>query len=36
MAMTLLCPKYGFSDRTGWRLLAQRKNAAEHNQGSLF
>ncbi|ELT9608104.1 hypothetical protein R8O49_003832 [Raoultella planticola] len=36
MAMTILCPKYGFCDRGGWRLLARRKNAAEHNQGSLF
>ncbi|HIE3015334.1 TPA: hypothetical protein ACXLK3_001497 [Klebsiella pneumoniae] len=36
MAMTLLCPKYGFSDRTGWHLLAQRKATSEHNQASLF
>lgn len=36
MAMTLLCPKYGFGDRTGWRLLAQRRNATEYNQDSLF
>jgi hypothetical protein len=25
MAMTFLCPKYGFSDRFAWELLAQQK-----------
>ncbi|EJZ8834782.1 TPA: hypothetical protein N3Y92_002967 [Klebsiella pneumoniae] len=27
IAMTLLCPKYGFSDRTGWRLLKDEGDA---------
>lgn len=37
MAMTLLCPKYGFSDRFGWQLLAQQKNdAISHQQENLF
>lgn len=38
MAMTFLCPKYGFSDRFGWQLLSQKKNGLAQNQQqeSLF
>lgn len=36
MAMTILCPKYGFSDRTGWNLLSLQKNSASSVQDSLF
>lgn len=37
MAMTLLCPKYGFSDRFGWQLLAaQREHESHSNQHELF
>ncbi|MFO4111166.1 Mor transcription activator family protein [Enterobacter roggenkampii] len=36
MAMTFLCPKYGFSDRFAWELLAQQKNKGSNSQGKLF
>lgn len=36
LAMTELCPKYGFSDRFAWGLLAQRKISVPNNQGLLF
>lgn len=36
MAMTMLCPKYGFSDRTGWSLLASERNRVQSVQVSLF
>ncbi|WP_063922564.1 Mor transcription activator family protein, partial [Enterobacter roggenkampii] len=36
MAMTFLCPKYGFSDRFAWELLAQQKNKDCNSQGKLF
>lgn len=36
MAMTLLCPKYGFSDRFGWQLLALNKTKIESKQVNLF
>ncbi|EFX2000393.1 TPA: Mor transcription activator family protein [Shigella sonnei] len=36
MVMTRLCPKYGFSDRFAWQLLASRKNQSAHHQVSLF
>ncbi|WP_256946558.1 Mor transcription activator family protein [Klebsiella pneumoniae] len=36
MAMTILCPKYGFSDRTGWSLLSLQKNSSSSVQDSLF
>ncbi|MCX8962155.1 hypothetical protein EHW64_13690 [Erwinia psidii] len=35
LVMTMLCPKYGFSDRYGWELL-QNARRAEHEQSSLF
>ena len=34
--MTELCPKYGFSDRFAWELLAQQKNRLGSQQESLF
>lgn len=34
--MTELCPKYGFSDRFAWQLLAQQKNHGTAVQDSLF
>lgn len=36
MVMTELCPKYGFSDRFAWGLLAEQKNATANQQNSLF
>lgn len=36
MIMTQLCPKYGFSDRFAWGLLATNKNNIELQQDSLF
>lgn len=36
MAMTQLCPKYGFSDRFAWGILANIKNDNSLNQDSLF
>ncbi len=36
LAMTELCPKYGFSDRFAWGLLAQQKNNGISTQDSLF
>ena len=36
MAMTFLCPKYGFSDRFGWQLLAAQKSNGTSTQNSLF
>ena len=36
MAMTFLCPKYGFSDRFGWQLLAAQKTNGTSTQNSLF
>ncbi|HHL0433577.1 Mor transcription activator family protein [Klebsiella quasipneumoniae subsp. similipneumoniae] len=36
MAMTLLCPRYGFSDRFGWELLSKRKKSLSTRQQSLF
>ncbi|WP_370607957.1 Mor transcription activator family protein [Citrobacter meridianamericanus] len=35
-AMTELCPKYGFSDRFAWGLLANKKNIISNEQGNLF
>ncbi|HCB2353207.1 TPA: hypothetical protein MYR53_002195 [Escherichia coli] len=34
--MTQLCPKYGFSDRFAWGLLAQHKNHVAQQQPTLF
>ena len=34
--MTFLCPKYGFSDRFGWQLLAAQKSNGTSTQNSLF
>lgn len=34
--MTELCPKYGFSDRFAWGLLARQKEVLSQNQASLF
>lgn len=36
MVMTELCPKYGFSDRFAWGLLAEQKNTIANQQNSLF
>lgn len=36
MAMTQLCPVYGFSDRFAWELVRESKNAVTHSQQSLF
>ncbi|MFJ5441734.1 Mor transcription activator family protein [Pectobacterium sp. CHL-2024] len=37
MAMTQLCPVYGFSDRFAWELVRESKSAAvTHSQQSLF
>ncbi|WP_054877345.1 Mor transcription activator family protein [Yersinia wautersii] len=36
MVMTQLCPKYGFSDRFAWGLLAERKTSNNELQSSLF
>ncbi|MCR9031275.1 hypothetical protein NXA99_22280 [Citrobacter amalonaticus] len=36
LAMTELCPKYGFSDRFAWGLLAQQKEVVSDKQVSLF
>lgn len=36
IAMTQLCPKYGFSDRFAWGLLEKNKNNVELQQNSLF
>ncbi|MFJ5428557.1 Mor transcription activator family protein [Pectobacterium actinidiae] len=36
MAMTQLCPAYGFSDRFAWELVRESKNAVTHSQQSLF
>lgn len=36
MAMTFLCPKYGFSDRFGWQLLSQHRQNTSINQQELF
>lgn len=35
-AVTLLCAKYGFSDRLAWRLLAEKKAVQDNQQKSLF
>ncbi|WP_033853183.1 Mor transcription activator family protein, partial [Yersinia wautersii] len=35
MVMTQLCPKYGFSDRFAWGLLAERKTSNNELQSSL-
>ena len=35
-AMTELCPKYGFSDRFAWGLLAQKNCSNESKQSNLF
>ena len=34
--MTELCPKYGFSDRFGWELLAAKKIKPIPSQEQLF
>lgn len=35
--MTTLCPKYGFTDRFAWRLIASHRNTApNHSQQNLF
>lgn len=36
LAMTELCPKYGFSDRFAWGLLAQQKEVISVVQENLF
>ncbi|HHR0983587.1 TPA: Mor transcription activator family protein [Klebsiella oxytoca] len=36
MAMTLLCPRYGFSDRFGWELLSKRRQDLSTRQQALF
>lgn len=36
MVMTALCPKYGFSDRFAWGLLAEKKSTQDNHQNSLF
>ncbi|MBG6248159.1 MULTISPECIES: Mor transcription activator family protein [Symbiopectobacterium] len=36
MAMTVLCPKYGFSDQFAWELVWESKNTVTHSQQSLF
>ncbi|MFV8875357.1 Mor transcription activator family protein [Serratia sp. 14-2641] len=36
MVMTQLCPKYGFSDRFAWGLLADNKARKLNTQSSLF
>lgn len=36
MAMTLLCPKYGFSDRFGWQLLSNHRQNSSSTQQELF
>ncbi|QHP82374.1 hypothetical protein EO763_22185 [Pectobacterium odoriferum] len=36
MAMTQLCPLYGFSDRFAWELVRESKNVVTHSQQSLF
>lgn len=36
MAMTVLCPKYEFSDRFAWKLVQENKVVATHSQQSLF
>ncbi|ENP0655893.1 Mor transcription activator family protein [Serratia marcescens] len=36
MVMTRLCPKYGFSDRFAWGLLAENKANTSSQQDSLF
>ncbi|MFM3466538.1 hypothetical protein ACQX9G_12400 [Klebsiella pneumoniae] len=35
LAMMLLCPKYGFSDRTGWQLLKKEKEKEKELQAVL-
>ncbi|WP_405424355.1 Mor transcription activator family protein [Pantoea stewartii] len=34
--MTQLCPKYGFTDRFAWQLIATKKNSVSHTQQNLF
>lgn len=36
IAMTMLCPKYGFSDRFAWDVLAEIKAVQDNQQNSLF
>lgn len=36
MVMTRLCPKYGFSDRFAWGLLADNRAKKLNSQSSLF
>ncbi|AYC19838.1 hypothetical protein DZA65_02960 [Dickeya dianthicola] len=36
MAMSRLCPDYGFSDRLAWELVRESKNPVTHQQQSLF
>lgn len=36
MVMTQLCPKYGFSDRFAWGLLAENRSSTSNQQNSLF
>lgn len=36
MTMTILCPKYGFSDRFGWQLLAQKNQHFVTTRGCYF
>ena len=34
--MTQLCPKYGFTDRFAWQLLASKRNDSNDSQQTLF